>query len=303
MKVVVCCIAKQENDYIQEWVNYHLDLGFSEIYIYDNNEIDGEKIVDVLADEKYQDKVVVIDVRGQKYVQKEVYDEFYYKYDFDWCAFIDVDEFITFNKDSKYTNIVDFINERSSFDAIHLNWMCYGDNGKIYKEKGNVIDRFPYPLNPLDFRCTYDFPENNHIKTIIKKGLKIKWDKTPHTPSGVFTIGDSDGNFLNTNAPLKTYSFNNAYIRHYITKSLEEYVIRINRQCADCSFIGYSFSKYYRMNKLTLKKLYYQKRIIEKNFVNSNLYKYNSISHTIKDYLKFKYKGTYIFKVYSRFVK
>ena len=28
MKVVICCIARKENRYLQEWLDYHLGLGF-----------------------------------------------------------------------------------------------------------------------------------------------------------------------------------------------------------------------------------------------------------------------------------
>lgn len=31
------CIAKDEDNYIQEWIDYHLKLGFSDIYIWQNN--------------------------------------------------------------------------------------------------------------------------------------------------------------------------------------------------------------------------------------------------------------------------
>ena len=36
-----CCIittARYEEQYLDEWINYHLSLGFSHIYICDNNE-------------------------------------------------------------------------------------------------------------------------------------------------------------------------------------------------------------------------------------------------------------------------
>jgi hypothetical protein len=37
MKVAIVCIAKNEDLYLEEWVNYHLKLGFDRIYIYMNN--------------------------------------------------------------------------------------------------------------------------------------------------------------------------------------------------------------------------------------------------------------------------
>jgi cellulose synthase/poly-beta-1,6-N-acetylglucosamine synthase-like glycosyltransferase len=38
MYPVIVAIAKQEQRYIEEWVKYHLGLGFSHIYLYDNED-------------------------------------------------------------------------------------------------------------------------------------------------------------------------------------------------------------------------------------------------------------------------
>lgn len=33
-KSILCCIAKNEDNYINEWVEYHLKLGFDRVVIY-----------------------------------------------------------------------------------------------------------------------------------------------------------------------------------------------------------------------------------------------------------------------------
>ena len=38
MKCALVCIAKDEDHYIQEWVDYHLMLGFSDIYVWQNKQ-------------------------------------------------------------------------------------------------------------------------------------------------------------------------------------------------------------------------------------------------------------------------
>jgi hypothetical protein len=37
MRIVLVCIAKNEEKYIQEWIDYHFKLGFDSIYIYEND--------------------------------------------------------------------------------------------------------------------------------------------------------------------------------------------------------------------------------------------------------------------------
>jgi hypothetical protein len=39
MKSLLCAIAKNEERYINEWVNYHYNLGFDKIVVYNNNDV------------------------------------------------------------------------------------------------------------------------------------------------------------------------------------------------------------------------------------------------------------------------
>ena len=52
----IVCIAKLEQDYIEEFVKYHLALGFKYIYLYDNeDEPTYQKML-----QKYKENVIVI---------------------------------------------------------------------------------------------------------------------------------------------------------------------------------------------------------------------------------------------------
>ena len=44
MKVLLCAIVKNENKYINEWLEHYKQLGFSKVILYDNNDINGEQI-------------------------------------------------------------------------------------------------------------------------------------------------------------------------------------------------------------------------------------------------------------------
>ena len=263
MNCVICAIAKNENAYLYEWAKYHLSLGFSMIHIYDNNETSGEAISDVFSGSDIQNKIVIHNVRGKNYVQKKVYQECYTTEEFDWCAFIDVDEFITL---SAYNTIQDYLSSLSQWDAIHLNWKCYGDNGKVHYEFGNVIDRFPMPWEDRTSFGYVDKPENMHVKSIIKRDLSIdwtyngsEWESNPHSPYGVFSLCNSNGEPI-ANGPFSPVCHEQAYIRHYTTKTIEEYASKVSRQCADCEALFYSFPKFFRVNKVTLRKAYWLKK-------------------------------------------
>ena len=263
MNCVICAIAKNENAYLYEWTAYHLSLGFSHIYVYDNNDIDGERVDDVFANTEIVSKISVFDVRGEKFVQKKVYNEFYAKACFDWCAFIDIDEFITLKK---HKSILEYLSSKSSWDSVHLNWMCFGDGGKVRYEQSSVMSRFIKPWDKDVFYTYIDKPENSHIKSILQKGLSIDWtydgdgwESNPHTPYGEFSVCDSSGT-ATANSPFSPICYDEAYIRHYTTKTIEEYANKVLRQCADCEAQFYSFAKFFRANKLTLRKLIWLKR-------------------------------------------
>lgn len=268
MDCVICAIAKLENRYIDEWISYHIELGFSHIYIYDNNDCDGENINDVIANKTYSNKVTVFDIRGKRQMQKLVYQDFYEKGIFDWCAFIDIDEFITFSNSSSVHNIEEYLSTKSDWNAIHVNWLCYGDCGKKRMTKAPVISRFKRPKTPISFFYSYyDIPENEHIKSIIKKGLPLNWtidsesfQSNPHTPFGLTNICNPVGMKLE-NKPFAKINYDILFIRHYTTKTIEEYLDKVRRQCADCDNNHfYSFTKFFRINKPSIRKLIWIKK-------------------------------------------
>ena len=56
MKVALCTMGKLENRYANEFVEYHLKLGIDHIFIYDDNDPNTERIIDVI-DDKSKPKV------------------------------------------------------------------------------------------------------------------------------------------------------------------------------------------------------------------------------------------------------
>lgn len=68
MNTLLCCIAKTENQYIREFIEYYKTLGVSHICIFDNNDKDGERFESVIRDYIDYGFVTVIDYRGKKYV-------------------------------------------------------------------------------------------------------------------------------------------------------------------------------------------------------------------------------------------
>ena len=261
---LVCCICKNEGRYIEEFVEYHLELGFDKIIIGDNNDIDGERYDDQLKDYIDYGEVEIVDLRGKVAQQLLFYNNIIKNYKYEWCAFIDCDEFITFAKCSEYTDIKDFLNSRKNIYAYALNWRVYGDNNRVYAGKGDVLDRFKIPM-PDDFKFHYNFPENNHIKSLIKlSGDEFIFYRTPHNVNfnGYYS---PSGKKIKTSPFNPNQDFDVLYIRHFYTKSLEEWVNKkMKNKHADCKPtdlpIYYPIDDYFIYNKVTDAKIKYLKQ-------------------------------------------
>lgn len=257
MKTAVCCIVKYENKYLKEWVDYHLKLGFDQIFIYDNNNPDGEEILPALRDYK---EIKIFDCRGKTSYQVTAYTNCYNTYgkQFDWIAFIDVDEFITFSEESGIRTIKEFL-ERfdENVEIIHLNWMCYGDSGIVELEDNySVLERFTIPID-YDNKVQYDFPENNHVKSIIRGGMDIK-DRTigVHTPKDYdYYVVDARGERCE-NDYFKPYEYSVAYVRHFVTKTIFEWLIKLSRGRGDTSSraLQYPIDRFFVYNERTAEK-------------------------------------------------
>ena len=109
MKFALCAIAGNENLYIREWVEHHLNIGFDKIIIYANDPKEDPNLI--LFDYVMQNKVEIIpwyktntpDGSFQGMVQCPAYNDCLHRYgiEFDWIAFFDIDEFLTM----EYENI------------------------------------------------------------------------------------------------------------------------------------------------------------------------------------------------------
>jgi hypothetical protein len=209
MKVALVCIAKNEDNYIQEWIDYYCKLGVDNIFIYENNwrcKIEDPNIIKINFD-------------GEM-MQTTAYNHFIKNYvgNYDWVMFFDVDEFLVLKQ---HQNIKEFINDYSEFNGIGINWVFFGDNNitKVMVDDYSVIKRFTKRQLGADA----------HIKSIVK--LTDDLVMGVHNPS--------NKSLCDTNREIFTDSFNHnkldniAQINHYFTKTQEEFIEKINRGRAD----------------------------------------------------------------------
>lgn len=95
-KTSICLIVKQENRYIKEFINYYRKLKINKIFIYDNNDLNGENLEDILSKYIKYNFVEIINYRGKYKPQKQAYNNCYINNnkDYNWMAFYDADEYL-----------------------------------------------------------------------------------------------------------------------------------------------------------------------------------------------------------------
>jgi len=225
---VICSIIKTEHDYIEEFIKYHLGLGFKYFYIFDNEDVAGtyNNIF-----EKYSSYITCIHVPGNDFnnagIQMLILSFFIQNIipknnHITHAAHIDIDEFIVLKK---HKNISDFIADyiKGDCSAIGMNWRYFGSSG--HKEQSN---------EPVTIRFTKcEEKINEHIKLIFDVKKVIKFG-TPH-----FALF-SNGHIKDTNNNIITSSFNYnccadiIQLNHYKSKTLPEFrKLRMNRGRAD----------------------------------------------------------------------
>lgn len=257
MKSAVCVIARNENDYLLEWIDYHLNLGFDKIFLYDNNDPGNDSVNVLLASYVAGQQVEVIDYRGRRNFQLTAYNECYKNYGclFDWIAFIDLDEFITFGPQAGTDNINVFLKDFESFDVLVINWMLYNDNEKVYKEEGKILQRFTHPL--------LSHSANIHVKSIVRTNCDVVF-RNSHYVDGKVKIADEKLQLMEHNGPFRNPTYERLYIRHYVTKSLEEYILcKMHRGAPDFERNSWRYNLYsfYHYNKRTAEKRKLEKKL------------------------------------------
>lgn len=162
--VAIIAIARLENDYINEWIGHHLNIGVDHIYIYDNSSSSEEKLSGAIY-EKYLDRVTVIPIYDKIQYQRKAYKEAYDMYgnQYDYLIYIDIDEFIILQKDK---NIKDFTKRfPDDLECYRMNWEVYGDNEIINRDiTSSVMKDFSTP--------SFNTKKNSTTKSIIKGGLE-----------------------------------------------------------------------------------------------------------------------------------
>jgi len=145
-ELTLCCISRDEAEYLPEWIEFHINQGIEHIYLYDN--LTKRDLQEVLR--AYVEKGL-IDIVPWPYEHHDdpswanitAYKNYLHLYgkETEWCAFIDTDEFL-FCPDGK--NLKEFLRSYKRYQEVMVCWIMYGTGGVWEAPKGKLIQSLFY---------------------------------------------------------------------------------------------------------------------------------------------------------------
>lgn len=263
----ICMIAKNENNYIREFLLHYKDIGFKKIYLYDNNDLNKEDFNDVLKDYINSKFVQIINARGKSVFQIPAYNDCYQKnlYDYSWILFVDVDEFLYIKKNK---TLIEFLkdNKFKKCQNILINYKEFGDSDLLFYDK-----------RPLSERFIKNYRYCKSMKSFVKGGIKNA-KMNIHRSYNIKNYCNSEGQRIEPgNYYTPNISVDSAEIKHYITKTIDEFYKRLIKGWPNTKvgtesyykFVDNRIQYFFSLNKITkikFDKIYHL--IKDKNLLN-----------------------------------
>lgn len=233
-RLSVMAIFKNEESYLEEWLQHHINEGINHFYLYSND----ENMIKYKFLDKYQDKITLIPWTNitpsiHSTVQRDAYTHCIKNYinEYDFLLMLDIDEFLVpLLKNKKVADIVNKL-DKDNVKAVNIQRYNFGSDGHMQKPPGPVMQNYKkhekicssykamansiYIDTSQIYYGVHDHPYKEQKKGIVYNSY-FKYDEDNDTNT---YIGPNGCNKDSINEiPL--------VINHYYTKSQEEYLNR-----------------------------------------------------------------------------
>lgn len=232
--VAIATVLKDEELYIAEWVSFHRAVGVRHFCVYDDGSTD--RTLSILHELLSGDELTILPWR---FGMHEVSNGFpinrqviafahailNFGSRFRWMAFIDVDEFIL---PKAGRTIEEALVGAKGFPNISLPWHMFGTSGHEKRPAGlvtrNYVLRAADPMsrmkNVMNFKCIVD-PCSISEVSVHHFCTKEFNDSTSNDSGNIYS--------LNQRKMKQFYSSSYIQLNHYYTKSMEEFMKKIER--------------------------------------------------------------------------
>ena len=243
--VAICAVVRDQNDDLQEWVEHHRSIGVHKFYIYDNGS--NPPASDVLLKHITAGVVTcttIPDGANGTNAQFNAYNMCLTTYSsfHGFLGFIDVDEFVTIAL--RRVTISSILSLYTDYVGLSLNWKIYGSSGHDSRPAGGMQQNY----------CTCEPGYDKHTKVFVNTA-KVLSMQTQHPlcaygglqGRALFTSDPHQNCFMGDNSSSVSITHREfrgpfhalevtsplMYIKHYITRSREDYQKKLDRGRAD----------------------------------------------------------------------
>ena len=137
---VIFTVVRHEVQFIEEWLRYHLSIGFTHVHIYNQDDTSEQYLIQEKLDKFLKAGLVSIipwqvgDQTGAYLHALENFAPFVKS-----LVFLDIDEFIVFNRTSRVEDTVHSLGLLTDYICLEFSWLSYGHSyidARMVREKG-----------------------------------------------------------------------------------------------------------------------------------------------------------------------
>lgn len=219
--LALCCIVKDEDPFLREWLAFHSLLGVEHFYIYDN--CSKNLIRKQLEGFVNGARVTIRRVEGKR-MQLPVYDDCLKSFGDScrWIGFIDIDEFVCPMRD---TDLRVLLAEFEQYGGLGATWHMIGSSGHLRRPAGPVIANYTQAFAVQESFVVKSFVQpsrtaqcgNPHTFRYLPGYYCVNEDHYPLSPSQQFTFATG----------------RKVRINHYFLRSQQDFEEKLQRGRAD----------------------------------------------------------------------
>ena len=225
-----CLIIRDENEYLEEWLRWHIGQGVEHFYIYDHGSKQPVREFLKTLEKGIAEKVTLTEWKGHHTdAQPDAYNDCLKRRrgESRWIAFIDTDEQIRVKTGQ---TLPEFLKDYEDYAGLFAVWITYGANGRVKKTEGTLRERFTRKSNVNEF-----------ARRAGKLIAQVKYTDDMYIHNGKaaegFQIVDEHDNSIRNYALMSEQATTDLIcVDHYYTKSYEEWVRKIKRGSGHAKF-------------------------------------------------------------------
>lgn len=222
----ICLIIRDENEYLREWLDWHVGQGVEHFYIYDHGSKQPVSEYIKTLDAALRDRITVRDFGGaHEFAQHDAYNDCIKRYGGEsrWIGFIDADEMVRVKCGM---TLPELLRGYEDYAGLFMLWAEYDANGLVKKDDRPLRERFT--------RITPTHLDDGIGKSFVQARLMQYMETHNGRTYPKFDVVDENKSAVEPEQIRKTDATDELVcVDHYYTKSYEEWLEKLRRGTCD----------------------------------------------------------------------